>query len=404
MINIDDVNKVNCCGCTACVNRCPVSAIKMQEDFEGFQYPTVDMEKCINCGLCEKVCPVIAKSRKEKIANNYKEIISYVIRTKNEECLRKSTSGGFFTPIANYVLNNDGLVVGVGYDEKMKVCHMIVNKLNTEKLKNMKGSKYVQSDLGNIFSEIKNKLDKDIFVLFSGTPCQVEGLLYFLGKNYNNLLTVDLICHGVPSPKLWNLYKEHQESKYKSKIKAFNFRNKTYGYHSGTMKLEFENNKVYYGSARVDYMLKSFFSEISSRPSCYDCKFKSKHHKSDFTIFDCWHARELNNNILDDDKGFTNLFINTSKGKDFFERVKAEYELYNSNYEDAIRLDGCMVESSAIPNNNRNDFYKDINKYGLKQTINKYIPIKTKDYLFEKIKGIIYKLKILQIIKKVVKK
>lgn len=150
----------------------------------------------------------------------------------------------------------------------------------------------MQSDLGDCFSEIKKHLMQETKVCFIGTPCQVYGLKSYLRKEYDNLVTVDLVCHGTPSPKLWKKYLDEQKDKYHSEIDDIVFRNKTYGYHSGTMRIRFKNQFVYYGSARVDPMLKSFFAEISSRPSCYQCHFKSVERCSDFTIYDCWHLNK----------------------------------------------------------------------------------------------------------------
>lgn len=289
-------------------------------------------------------------------------------------------------------------MIGVGYNEKLQIKHIIVSNHNKDDLRKITGSKYVQSNLENIFTNIKKILDKKTQVLFSGTPCQVEGLLNFLQKEYDNLITVDVICHGTPSQKIWNEYIKYQEKKYKSKISNFNFRNKTYGYHSGTMMLKFENGKKYYGSARTDFMLKSFFSEISSRPSCYSCSFKKEKHRSDFTIFDCWHASKLNESIKDDDRGYTNLFINTQKGCEIFNNIKDDFVYYESEYKKAIDFDGSMVKNSAIPHENRGEFYKYLNNHSLEETIKEFIPISKKDFIIEKIKLPLYKIGLTKII------
>lgn len=397
MIEIKENNKKECCGCTACMNICPVSAIEMRSDEEGFLYPVVDKEKCINCGLCEKTCPIINKKKAEgKIEE------AYALRAKDEDVLETSTSGGFFTPIANWVLKNDGVVIGVGFGEELRVEHMIITNENKDRLPELRGSKYVQSYLGDIFKKVKEFLENEKIVLFSGTPCQIQGLIKFLNKDYDNLITVDLICHGVPSPKLWKEYTEYQENKYHSKIKKVNFRNKTYGYHSGTMKLTFDNGKKYYGSARVDYMLKSFFAEISSRPSCYDCKFKDKQHISDFTIFDCWNvSKSSKKEVKDDDKGYTNIFVNTRKGKDILNKVKQYYILHEINIDKAIELDGIMVENSAIPNKNRKEYYKFFKDNTIENTIQKFIPVTKKDIIIENLKSILYKTGLLNKIKEI---
>lgn len=397
MVKIGDENKKDCCGCTSCSNICPVDAINMEADEEGFLYPKIDAEKCINCGQCEKVCPIINK-RKSK--GEIKE--AYAIRTKNNEVLTTSTSGGFFTPLSNYILQEDGVVIGVGFGDGLRVDHIIITNKNKESLSELRGSKYVQSYLGDIFKETKKLLDSGKKVLFSGTPCQIQGLLNFLMKDYENLLTVDLICHGVPSPKLWKEYVNYQELKYKSKIKEVNFRNKTYGYHSGTMKLVFENGRKYYGSPRVDYMLKSFFKEISSRPSCYDCKFKDKLHISDFTIFDAWNVGKTSfEKVKDDDKGYTNIFVNSNKGKEILRKVENYYDKYEIDIDEAVKLDGIMVENSAIPNNNREQFYKFLKNNSLEDTIKRFIPVTKKDIFIENTKRILYRTGLLNKTKKI---
>lgn len=393
MISIDEKNKSKCCGCTACASICPKKAISMQEDFEGFLYPIVDKNRCVNCGLCDTVCPILNKI---KNSSDIKE--AYAIRCKDKEILKNSTSGGFFTPAAEYIIKNNGIVYGVGFDENLNICHKGAENIN--EIQEFRGSKYVQSFLGNTFVQIKKHLENKKKVLFSGTPCQVEGLKKYLKKDYENLITIDLICHGTPSPKLWRKYVEYQEKKYNSKIIEVHFRNKTYGYHSGTMKIVFENGKKYYGSARVDYMLKSFFKEISSRPSCYECHFKCKNHNSDITIYDCWSIEKLKSDLVDDDLGYTNIIVNSDKGKNFLNNILDNFEIYKVDLEKQILYDGIMVEKSAVPNVNRDEYYVGLNKFGIEKNVKTYINISRKDYLIEKLKYILYKTGILSKIKR----
>ena len=354
MIEITD--KVKCCGCTACFNICPKKCISMQPDTEGFLYPIVDKKQCVNCGLCEKVCPIL----------NYKPIeektpAAYVVRTKNQNDLMQSTSGGFSTPLAQWFFNKGGSVWTASYDNNWNVVHREFTKDDVEFSKT-RGSKYVQSYLGDTYTKIQDELKNGRWVCFIGTTCQVYGLKEFLKKDYEKLITVDLVCHGTPSPKLWAKYIDFQTKKYNSRITDINFRNKTYGYHSGTMMLRFENGKKYTGSARVDYMLKSFFSEISSRPSCYTCKFKQLNRVSDYTVFDCWHMRELLGK-KDDDRGYTNLLVHTDKGGELLKEITAAYEIFQVDVEKAIALDGIMVRNSATPHKDRASFYTDLDEY-----------------------------------------
>lgn len=390
--------KEECCGCTACVNICPVGCISMKEDEEGFSYPYIDKDKCIDCHKCENVCPI-----KNNKSNNTKDIDVICARSKKIDIVKDSTSGGFFTPLAQYVLDHKGKVVGAAYSSNKRIEHTIISGENSNDLSKLRGSKYVQSDLNSTFAEVKKDLDNGVLICFSGTPCQIEGLLNYLEKDYDNLITVDLICHGTPSPKLWGKYIDYQEKKYKSTVIGAYFRKKTYGYHSGTMELVFENGKKYNGSARVDLMLKCFLSEISSRPTCYECVFKNDTHRSDFTIFDSWHAAELVAGLNDDDLGYTNVFINSDKGKEVFSKIKDQYEYYPTDKEKTIRLDGHMVFNCAVPHKKRNEFYKDLDKEDLKIIVQKYIPISKKDHLLERVKPLLYRTNILNALKRIKK-
>ncbi len=392
MVNI--VGKNDCCGCTACYNICPERCITMQPDVEGFLYPYIDEEKCINCNMCKKNCPILGHKTVEKEEPN-----AFVIRTKNQKDLMVSTSGGFSTPLAHWVFSQGGSVWTASYDEEWNVVHKQLCKSDYEFDKS-RGSKYVQSYLGDTYQRIKKELNKGNKVCFIGTTCQVYGLNAYLQNDFDNLITVDLVCHGVPSPKLWRKYIDYQKSKYNSEIININFRNKTYGYHSSTMMLEFKNGKKYYGSARVDYMLKSFFSEISSRPSCYNCKFKAINRISDYTLFDCWHMSELLNK-KDDDKGYTNILVHTEKGMKILNEINEEYNIFSVDAKNSILLDGVMVCNSAVPHHNRKIFYSDLDEHDLDEHINKYIKISLVDRIIESVKGIAYKLKLIGILKKI---
>ena len=388
--------KEDCCGCSACANICPVRCISMEPDEEGFLYPEFDEDKCVECGKCEKICPI------KNSLNNTKRNEAICARAKDLDIVKDSTSGGFFTPLAQYVLNQGGVVVGAECSENSVVEHIVVN--DEKDLFKLRGSKYVQSDLKNIFSEVKIKLESEQMVCFSGTPCQISGLLNYLEKDYANLITVDMICKGVPSPKLWKKYVDYQERKYKSKIKRVSFRKKTYGYHSGTMELAFENGKKYRGSGRVDYYLKSFYKDISSRPSCYECSFKTDTHPSDFTIFESWHASTVVPGLKDDNWGYTSALINTDKGKRLFDEIKDKYEWHSIDKEQAIELDGIMVRNCSVPHPKREEYYNDLDHETLEEHIAKYIPISKKDHMLERSKTILYKTKLLFILKKIKRK
>lgn len=392
MIRISE--KAKCCGCTACANICPQKCITMCPDNEGFLYPQIDEEKCVDCHLCEHVCPILNHQpiKTDKLPK------AFAVRTTDDKVLMESTSGGFTTPLAEWVFSRGGVIWCATYDERNRVIHKRFTGFDQDFAKS-RGSKYVQSDLGFSYREIEKELKAGRLVCFVGTTCQVYGLVSYLRKPYENLVTVDLVCHGTPSPKLWEKYVEYQEEKYKSKIVKVNFRNKTYGYHSGTMLLEFENGRKYTGSARVDYMLNSFFSEISSRPSCYECPFKQINRVSDFTIFDCWHAGDLIENIEDDDRGYTNVLLQTEKAKKVLFELR-HIDAYEIECELAIRTDGIMIEHSAIANSKRKSFYEGIDTRKFNSFAHDKLNISVPDRIVERSKTLVYRLGLLKIVKR----
>lgn len=261
----------------------------------------------------------------------------------------------------------------------------------------------MQSNVDDCLLKIKRYLEQGRMVCFVGTTCQVNGLKAFLCKDYEQLITVDLVCHGTPSPKLWDKYLNYQKSKYHSEIQEISFRNKTYGYHSGTMKIRFKNGMTYYGSARVDYMLKCFFNEISSRPICYQCSFKDLERCSDFTIYDCWHAAELVPGLKDDDRGYTNVIVRSERGQKILKKISDGYEMYRADTKKAIELDGVMILNSANPHERRSEFYVGMDNRTMQEQIQKFIPVKKTDILIERGKIIFYRLGVYWIAKKILK-
>lgn len=371
--HIDVLDKEDCCGCTACKNICPVNAIEMKEDEEGFLYPIVNEKKCSNCGLCRKVCPVL-NAKVEK-----KEQKGYVLNNKDEEIRRDSTSGGVFSAIANYVLRKDGVVFGATFSENCKVVkHKWIDKNGDIAI--FRGSKYVQSYLGDSFKEVKKFLLQDRYVCFSGTPCQIEGLKRFLQKDYGKLITVDVMCHAVPSPLVWRKYYEYIK-KYKLNNEEVNrvlFRDKSrYGFKYSCMTLKSDNYN-YSEGVETDPYLRAFFGDLSDRPSCYKCAFKKQYHESDFTIWDCFIAEEFDKK-LDDDKGTSRMLLNTAKAIKIFENIKLDFNFENIEIQKLVKGVKEMNNSVNVPSNRKNFFY-DINKLDEKTFFCKYFPngIKTK--------------------------
>lgn len=394
MISIDENNKINCCGCTACANICPKGAITMKEDFEGFLYPVVDKLKCINCGLCDKTCPYKNTIK----TNNY--IKCFAIQNKDQNILESSTSGGFFSSIANKILDENGYVSGAVFNDKFEVEHKVIDNIKRDEVYKFRGSKYVQSNLGNTYKEIKNKLDNGNKVCFSGTPCQVLGLKQYLNKEYENLITVDFICRSVPSPLFLKKYMDYQKKKFNSEIKEFYFRSKTYGYHSGTLTIKFVNGKKYTGSNRVDLYNKCFHADICSRLSCYNCPAKGFDRCSDFTVFDSWNPSQLNEEINDNDRGYSNLFIHSKKGYEFFiNELSKDFFYYEIDANEAEKFTGGMITNSINMSNERKLFYQKLNTDTFENTVYSFIKVSIMDKIFEKSKRILYKTKLLSLIK-----
>lgn len=365
----------------------------MEPDNEGFLYPTVDESACIHCGICKKVCP-------EQNGIKSLSVKCFItLRTRDSEILASSASGGFFTPLAEYIIAQGGKICAAGFSKRFDVRHILTDNKST--LESLRGSKYVQSELGSIFQDIKRELKKGIPVLFCGTPCQVQGLKKFLmGVDVEKLITVDVVCKGVASPMLWRNYIEYHESLAQGKVTHINFRKKVRGYHSSDMQLTFDNNKVY-NKSRLDYFLRSYTNEICSRPSCYECSFKGLDRCSDFTIFDAWNAEKIVTGLKDDDKGYTNVVIHTKKGEQLFEEIKSRYIWFQGDLKLAVQLDGIMINCQPIPHNDRDFFYSELHSKGIENTIDTHLHITFKDKLKEHVKTFLYKLKLLSLCKKI---
>ena len=380
----------DCSGCSACASICPVECIIMQDDFEGFKYPQVNKDKCVNCHKCEKVCPVINRPKQKG-----DKLKAYLARTKDDKLLQRCTSGGVFTEVARQIVKGGGVAYGVVYGENFTVKHERIADLSD--IDRLPGSKYVQSDLGTIFLTVKKDIEAGKQVVFCGTPCQVAGLNNFIGKKCDNLLLFDLVCHGVPSPKLWGKYVAFLENKY-GKLEDVNFRSKRLGYHISTMEESFVNGKSQIGSARTNLMSKCFFQNAADRPICYECPFKTVFRCSDFTIFDGWHASDYVQNFKDDDRGYTIILAQSEESSKYIE--SQDYlKTIPINMAEAISKDGKMVVNSVSKPKSRDDFYQLLDSKGIENTVKILFPITRMDYAIEKLKLLLDKLGILRKIK-----
>lgn len=362
MIRITD--KTKCTGCTACVTICPAQCIVMRRDRQGFDYPVANPDICIDCGKCEDVCPVSAHAVKKDP--------SAVYASRSLEYVSGSSSGGVFPFIAKKFITKGGYVYGAALNSDLTVGHVEVS--TEDKLESLRGSKYVQSDLYSVYQDIKELLCEGSEVLFSGTPCQVAGLKSYLGKEYDGLMTIDLACHGVPSPGLWEKYISAVEKKYGSRVTGVRFRDKSDSWVHYNFTLETDD-----GERSVPYMedpyMALFVQDMTLRPSCYACEFRCGGSGSDLTLADFWTVR-YSVPELDDDKGASLVLAYSDKGVRMLEGLG----LYEAGHDREISLNGGFSGSVPVPQK-RDEFFKGVhsasdlisymNGYVLRQSIMK---------------------------------
>lgn len=374
---IEIIKKSQCSGCGACASLCPQKSIAMQMDDEGFLYPLIKKDLCNDCGLCQTICPVL--SQKEK---NNETIKAYAAWHKNDAVRKASSSGGVFTALAAYVLQENGVVFGAKYNDNWEVEHGFIEQV--EQIPLLQGSKYVQSKTGNAYKRAREFLKEGKLVLFSGTPCQIEGLLAFLRKPYDNLITQDIICHGVPSPMAWSKYLQYHQVK---NIKSIAFRNKEEGWRKYSMRIEYENGKTYRKNLDDDPMLQVFLKDLCLRPSCYSCSFKGKERISDITLADYWGVEHCES-ALQGDEGISLLITHTQKGEDLLHKVKDNLQIFVTDFERAIGFNKAMVACPVKPSE-REQFLVELKNGGFAKTKRfwKKSPIKRLKKLIKKFLG-----------------
>ncbi|MBN2835137.1 MAG: Coenzyme F420 hydrogenase/dehydrogenase, beta subunit C-terminal domain [Candidatus Delongbacteria bacterium] len=377
--------KEQCYGCKACEQVCPQQCLSMVVDHEGFWYPEINTKNCTNCGLCEQVCPF---SKENYHMNENIEPLVFAAWTKNEHVKRTSSSGGMFSEISDYILNNSGTIFGAVLDKNLKVLH--ISATTKEEREYQKGSKYVQSDINTTYVQAKKLLEKGELVMFSGTPCQIGGLYSFLGKNYDNLTTVDIVCHGVPSPKIFRIYIDYLERKYRSTVSSINFRDKDFGWNTQTMNVYFENEKSYISHRDNDIYYRMFLYHLVLRPSCHNCQYTKTNRQSDITIADFWGIGKLDIKLFEENKGVSLVILNTEKGKMIFENIKKNINSKEFKLEQALQPN--LIKPS-MPHPKRKEFWDEVDKVPLEKLIKKYWKRPT---LLRKIRNkIMYELKIL---------
>lgn len=337
----------NCSGCSACYNICPQKCISMVEDDEGFLYPQIDHDECIDCGMCKKVCPV------STTPNFSASPAFYSCKNKDEGIRMRSSSGGVFFSLAKYILSQNGVAFGAAFDENMELKHTGVT--NIIDLSKLMGSKYLQSNLAKVFAEVKTHLCNNQLVLFSGTPCQIAGLKSFLQEDYESLYLIDLVCHGVSSPKVFMEYIRAINTKHKTTVIETSFRDKRFGWENLILNLRFQNGREVCLKDSAYY--NGFLSNLFLRPSCHDCGFKDFRSGSDMTIGDFWGIKDFDPHFYDE-KGVSLVIVKTNKGAELFSKISEDLHIIPSNFEDATRGNPCLC-SSVKSHRNRERFFRE---------------------------------------------
>lgn len=374
MINQSDLKM--CSGCGACANACPKKAIELFPDKSGFLYPTINKTTCVNCSLCNDVC----QTEKNFTMPAYEQRF-YGLVNKNKQHLKASSSGGAFLAMAKYAFDLGGVVVGCAFNDELRANHIVTHNLD-ECINKLCGSKYVQSETQYTYTDVKNLLHDGKFVLFVGTPCQIEGLLLFLKDKPKNLITVDLICHGVSSPLLWQKHKEYLESKVHSKINSYRFRGKEkngwscyYYYYYG------DKNKCKYGSAILDHYYADFLSGSNYRESCYKCKYANLNRIGDITIGDCWGAENFIDGI-NLNEGISLIIINSKTGCDLIDKLKDSLILKKITKENATKYNHNLHTPTPRPLERDNYYekcFRNFEKWEKEYT-------HSRDYIINKVK------------------
>ena len=389
MIDIRD--KSQCCGCEACVQRCPKHCVALVEDAEGSLYPKVDASVCVDCGLCEKVCPVINQSDERQPQAVYAAI------NPDSDVRQSSSSGGIFSALADAVLSQGGVVFGVCWDKEWR---LVFDYAETrDDLYRFRGSKYLQAHVGDAYIKAEQFLKSGRQVLFTGTACQIAGLKKYLRRDYDNLLAVDVICHGAPSPQVWKKYLDEQlrfieqnrGSRYQ--IESINFRDKTVGWknYNFFIGLKGADGKVEYFTqpSSQNIFMRGFLRDFYLRPSCYSCPAKSGKSGSDITLGDFWGINQLKPEI-DDDRGISAVMVNTLRGASWIGSLSLEQ--YSMSYDDVCRYNSALVRSVAYPSQ-RVKFFERYSKESFFALVNDLCRISLTRRVVNKVKAILSRVK-----------
>lgn len=360
---IDQVIGKRCTGCTACVNRCPVSVIRMEADDEGFLQPIVDQNTCIRCEVCTKVCPIITPK-----PSSYKEPDVYASWNFDEKIRKESTSGGVFTALAQAFITHGGIVAGATYDSDFGIKHILIE--HEDEIALLRQSKYAQSKLEDLFLHIEDNLKQGKNVLFCGTPCQSVGLQRFLKKAYDNLYCCDFICRGVISPDVYRKFLHDCSQRHSAELMRVQFKNKDFGWNRFSTKLSYADGSVYHLDRNKDYYMRGYLKHnLYIRPCCYDCKFKSIPRHSDISLGDFWGIGNYKEQ-LDNDMGTSVVLVNSEKGKKILDWASHALYLELRSLDEVTHGNRCLLYS-AEEGEFREFFFKKFRKYDFFKLIEK---------------------------------
>ena len=365
-----------CTGCAACAAICPTQCIVMKPDTEGFLHPQIDSACCIECHRCESTCPLLFKG-----AETQQETEAYGACNKDAAVVKRSSSGGMFSLLANKIIEDEGVVFGAAFESPERVKHIAVD--DKQQLWRLCSSKYVQSEICSVYQQVQDYLKKDIPVLFSGTPCQIAGLKAYLKKDYSKLVCIDTICHSVPSPKVWKEFLKEVEDDERSRILNVNFREKQSGWENYSLYLKFENGKEKRYFSQQNIYMHAFIEGLSTRPSCYSCEFKGAAHVSDITLGDFWGVRQAAPECFDE-QGTSLVLIHNEKGRALLQRCDQDAIITPVAFDSAIAGNPAYAVSSCR-HPHREKFFKILGTTSL-QTL---IPSMLEPTAAEKVKSVI---------------